>query len=464
MTSGFNYSKWDNIELSDDESDLHPNIDKDSWFRMKHRTRLEREEREDRDIQAWNQKTAHDNARLNIINARIKAVEEGGAGAGEDAEFEDIEALKVEKMELESQIAERNKKIHEIQERRKWNIDNICKVKEEKTVVNSFAAKPLKADVSLVDANRIEPDDESSAVPSTTREATKIDTTSGASSEVPKSAPAAKPAAKAAAVSTPAPVGPTLAPAEPIKRERLAVISYNDYVIKHEALLEEYSEIADLEETKNFLFKHCDVLLHEHAQSYMLLSCLEDEMNGKKKRMKLVCRQSQILSHIHDLGTSMKRDPRDVILPFFKRIEEKEHFAGFTSAVEDFIQRIQKRAVEKRKEMDLERAREIREQHIAAGEKGPLGPGGLDPFEVLERLPVELRDAFESQDLEQLQAVLAHMKPADAKYWMKQCVDSGLWVPSDKSIFENEGELDADSGDEGEGGGKEQPRVEELDG
>lgn len=36
----FNYSKWDNIELSDDESDLHPNIDKDSWFRMKHRTRL----------------------------------------------------------------------------------------------------------------------------------------------------------------------------------------------------------------------------------------------------------------------------------------------------------------------------------------------------------------------------------------------------------------------------------------
>ncbi len=26
--SSFNYKKWDNIELSDDESDLHPNIDK----------------------------------------------------------------------------------------------------------------------------------------------------------------------------------------------------------------------------------------------------------------------------------------------------------------------------------------------------------------------------------------------------------------------------------------------------
>ena len=45
-TRAFNYSKWDHIELSDDESDLHPNIDKESWFRMKHRSRLEREEKE----------------------------------------------------------------------------------------------------------------------------------------------------------------------------------------------------------------------------------------------------------------------------------------------------------------------------------------------------------------------------------------------------------------------------------
>ena len=160
----------------------------------------------------------------------------------------------------------------------------------------------------------------------------------------------------------------------------------------------------------------------------------------------------------------MKRDPRDVILPFFMRIDEKEHFAGFTSAVDDFIARIQKRAVEKRKEMDLERAREIREERLASGEKGPAGPGGLDPFEVLESLPVELRDAFESQDLGQLQAVLAHMKPADAKHWMKQCVDSGLWVPSDKSIFENEGELEEEEEEEEEEGkGGNGRRVEELD-
>jgi cell division cycle protein 37 len=213
--------------------------------------------------------------------------------------------------------------------------------------------------------------------------------------------------------------------------------------------LETYSEINDLEATKNFLFKNCDILLHEHAQSYMLLSCLEDEMNGKKKRMKLVCRQSQILSHIQDLGASMKRDPRDVILPFFMRLDEKEHYSGFSSAVDDFIVRIQKRAIDKRKEIDAERAKELREERIASGEKGPAGPGGLDPFEVLESLPIELQEAFESQDLGQLQAVLGGMEPKAAKHWMKLCVDSGLWVPSDETIFENEEELDYGS-DEGE--------------
>lgn len=46
MSKPFDYSKWDNIELSDDEDDVHPNIDKESWFRMKHRSRVEREDNE----------------------------------------------------------------------------------------------------------------------------------------------------------------------------------------------------------------------------------------------------------------------------------------------------------------------------------------------------------------------------------------------------------------------------------
>jgi len=156
--------------------------------------------------------------------------------------------------------------------------------------------------------------------------------------------------------------------------------------------------------------------------------------------MKLVCRQSQILSHIQELGVSMKRDPRDVILPFFRRIEEKEYFTGFSNAVEDFIKRIQKRAIEKRKEMDAEADREPK-----------IGPGGLDPMDVLNSLPDVLREAFESQDMNQLQAVLASMDPVEAKRHMKRCVDSGLWVPADATIYDNpEGGLEEISDDDEE--------------
>ena len=55
MSKPFDYSKWDNIELSDDEDDVHPNIDKDSWFRLKHRSRVEREEKEEKDKKKINE-------------------------------------------------------------------------------------------------------------------------------------------------------------------------------------------------------------------------------------------------------------------------------------------------------------------------------------------------------------------------------------------------------------------------
>ncbi|CAH8567181.1 unnamed protein product [Schistosoma mattheei] len=41
--SRLNYSKWDHIEVSDDEDDTHPNIDTPSLFRWRHQARLERD-------------------------------------------------------------------------------------------------------------------------------------------------------------------------------------------------------------------------------------------------------------------------------------------------------------------------------------------------------------------------------------------------------------------------------------
>ncbi len=475
MSKGFNYNKWDKIELSDDESDCHPNIDKDSWFRMKHRSRLEREQKEDVEVKDLERFITEHQGRLAIIRSRINALRSGKLDA--DAEFEDEEALVIEETDLSGQIDARKKRIAEVKERRAWNIDNICHVTEEKTEVNSNVSVSLKAedfaptghtekaleasqnkkiaDASAAASADAVPDSVFTTIASASASAAAAATSSSASPST--STPTASTttpvaAAKAKTTSTPkssssSSSSSAAGPKESIEstgRQKFAVISYNDYVIKHEALLETYSEIRDLNDTQEFLFKHCDILLHEHAQSYMLLSCLEDEMNGKHIRMKLVCRQSQILSHITELGVSMRRDPRDVIIPFFRRIQEREYLTGFLQSVTDFTERIKARSIVKRKEMDAERRQEEREKEGGVA----IGPGGLDPYEVLASLPQALQDAFESQEISQLQAVLGAMDPVDAKRYMKMCVDSGLWVPADQSVFEEEeqeGEGDAET-------------------
>ena len=416
--SGFNYSKWDNIELSDDESDLHPNIDKESWFRMKHRSRVEREEQEDKEMVDIKKAESEASARQKIINARLKAIDDGTAG--EEAEFEDVDALKSEAAEIQGHLDMMKKRVDEITERRKWNIDNICKVKEERTMVSSADTKAsLKGDdfapTGITEATIEKNKTEKQKSAKVDKTATSTSTEKPVASKAPATAP------------KPTPVGPKV---DQVK-EKNSILSYNDYVLTHEAILEEYSEIMDLEKTKDYLWKHCDILMHEHSQSYMLLSSLEDEMNGKRDRMKQVCRQSQILSHVQELGVSMGRDPRDVILAFFERIGEKTYLTNFLDAVKGFQQRIMERAVVKRKEMDQERLEE---------EGVPLGPGGLNPFEVLNELPAPLREAFDSQEVSKLQEVLGAMDPKEAQMWMKKCVDSGLWVAGGGDSAEEEQE------------------------
>lgn len=77
------------------------------------------------------------------------------------------------------------------------------------------------------------------------------------------------------------------------------------------------------------------------------------------------------------------------------------------------------------------------------GDDVPRGPGGLHPLEVLEQLPASMRDAFDKQDIAALHQAVASMKPSEARKWMKMCVDSGLWVPSNANEFD-----DSQGGDE----------------
>lgn len=66
-------------------------------------------------------------------------------------------------------------------------------------------------------------------------------------------------------------------------------------------------------------------------------------------------------------------------------------------------------------------------------------------MEVFETLPDELKQCFESQNIQLLQETLLKMSEEDAKYHMKRCVDSGLWVPdANKKKDDTEEEKEGD--------------------
>merc|ERR1712070_101466 len=114
-------------------------------------------------------------------------------------------------------------------------------------------------------------------------------------------------------------------------------------------------------------------------------------MNGEFKETRPAAKMAQYLTQIRELGKSMGRPARDVVFPFFQKLEDKEKTREFfESSVDDFVEKVKKRAIDKRKEMGLDKEEE--------DEKPQLGPGGLDPMEVLESLPESMRKAFESQD------------------------------------------------------------------
>ena len=364
----FDYSKWDNIEISDDEADCHPNIDKASWFRMKHRSRVEREDTEAADrksMEAENRADGERESEILRILAEIKA-------GGEAAEYEDEEALSGELVEVRTRVKERVDKIDFMEKNKKWNVDNMGTVTHNKTIISGKGSDPSDLVGGMVSGAK------------------------GASGKI----------------------GPT--------SERDAVESYSNFVEEHEAVLEDYLATRDIEQCKGKIHEHGGTLLHEHAQSYILLSCLEDEMNGFPDKMKLASRNSQVLSHVTDLAASLNRHPRDVVLPFFSRIEDPRYRAGFEEAVQDFIVKIQKRAVDKRKEMDANEPVELSREER-------LGPGGLDPVEVFETLPESMQEAFEQKDTQMLQVALEAMEPEEAKRHMDACEASGLWVQNNSS-------------------------------
>ena len=364
---------------------------------------------------------------MSKANQRIQLLEHDLAKIGmsnddDDEEDDDLDegvGIKAEIEELKKANEARQAKLDEYEKNKTWNVDNMCHVAEERTIVGKsdthYTSDGFAAPSEPVKKQTMEAKTES-VVKEVEDEPKKKEASVTKAAAVPKESDKEKPVKQ----------GPTV--------DVSSFDTYHEFTVKHADLVEEFMTIRDMRECKDFLLQHGDILLQENASNYLLLASLEDEMNGHREKMRLTARQSQIISNIAELAKSLKTHPGNVIVPFFQRMENKELYAGFVAGVEEFIQKIISRAVVKKQEMDAASAAE-REDAQSEGvdleaipREERLGPGGLDPLEVIETLPEDMVKAFESRDVEQLKAALMKMDPEEAERHMKRCIDSGLWV------------------------------------
>jgi len=322
----FDYAKWDRLEVSDDETTFHPNLDTGLNVRVNRITRDRKEEEIDQQKKEY-----------------------------------------IAKGELD--------KAEKLEEKRPLHVGNLCHVTEERTIIS-------RSDGSKKD--RVKKGEES-----------------------------------------------------------FSVDEYSQFKVDNQQLLDVF-ENADWEQSREMLIRRGDILMDEYANSYYMLTCLEEEMKGNRERVQKLGRQGQIISQIFQLAEPMKKHPRDLVPRFFEKFERDGSRAAFQEGVDHFLLQLAKRAVEKKKEQEEEAKQAASESAMeqdlqpvslveamySMSKEERMGPGGLDPVEVFESIPEAMQECFRSGDVPKLREVAQSMPVKEFQQHFDRCVKAGLWTPA----------------------------------
>jgi len=373
---GFDYSKWDRLDLSDDDGvDCHPNIDVNSWKRLMGQKRIDRREKEEEKIAAFKAKIEKHQLRVLEISAKIQA-------------GDDDPQLLVDVKDAQESVEKYQEKLEHFLAHRKLVAEDLCDVAENATVVSENAAMtPL--------------------VPT-----------------------------------MPSPHKSPVGPQAPVDE----ALEYDDFIKKYRKTVDTFAALRSDDASEAYLMEHPEVL-HEHSEGYLLLLTLHTCMTHLEEKAKkaehfteknekafkneelAVARQHLLIQFVMTLAKGKNCDPRDMIRPFFRKTKKNsvDRVEGFEDDLVAFVERIRNRAKEKMANGEpsplAKKPVEDEKEYEPAG----LGPGGLDPNEVLPTLPQEMQDAFVEQDTDKLKACLMSLSDEEAQYHMQRCMDSGLW-------------------------------------
>ncbi|MCP9262325.1 Hsp90 co-chaperone Cdc37 [Dirofilaria immitis] len=214
----------------------------------------------------------------------------------------------------------------------------------------------------------------------------------------------------------------------------------SDFFTKNEELLKTFGALHGLEESEKYLLEHPH-LASDFTASWLTIQALNSAMEFEDKKMCIMAEQCIIIQYLLELSKTLHAlaTNTNVIKNFFKkfRAADPSYAKMFRQEVDAFCDRLRKRGKDKRDAAIAEYEAEEKAKRIATS------PGGLDPQEVYESLPEDMRAAFDSQEVARLQEVAEKMDREVFTYHLQRCIDSGLWIPDanaakEENINENE--------------------------
>merc|ERR1712228_976007 len=148
---------------------------------------------------------------------------------------------------------------------------------------------------------------------------------------------------------------------------------------------------------------------------------------AQRPELARLCRRCLQIHNLVQSCSQQNVSPQIGVGKFFSKIASdpkliESYKAELNKQVKELMERIEVRRVERLAEL-LDIPDEYEED-----EKAPVGPGGLDPTEVLNSLPKDMQSAFIEQDVPALKEALMKLTESEAEYRMKRCIDSGLWT------------------------------------
>jgi cell division cycle protein 37 len=316
----FDYSKWDRLELSDDEDSFHPNLDKNLNIRVNRITRDRKEEELDEEVK--------------------QAVEVGD-----------------------------HKKAERAEAKRPLHVGNLCRVAEERTIINSSDGsrkdRTVKGEEFQVDEYMQFKEDHGKML----SEYVKADWTTS----------------------------------------RSLLHTHGDILLDDCA--NNYFMLTALEQEMAGNTKMVEQLARQ-GQIVSQIHQLAKPMNRPPRDL------VQRFFDKFDAGVAQDAFQEGV-----------DHFLGHIRrrAVEKKKEEAEAAALEAQQEEEQGEKVSLVEAMYSMTPEQRMGPGGLDPVTVFESIPEEMQECFRSGDVEKLKAVAASMDLPTFEGHFQRCIDAGLW-------------------------------------